>query len=631
MIDVFRVGVHIGMTTNGPQVLAVLLRDLGLLHGSVDSIITKLGKFKLAIGGAVAAFAGTKALEGLWHIVEASRELNKELNRTKQLGGDFAATVGRAREVAFSTSYAVPTTTPSENVRVQRELATQLQNPGAAADILPFAQRAAYVVANFTGEKIDDIIKNLVKVADIRAQIFSRDATGKEVVDPAKVQSEFEAAARGLILAGNYLKSGDLVQMARQAGVPAKGMTQEAFYAAMVEAAVSQGAARTGTAITSLFSQMVGGTMPVHVAEEMQRMGLMRAGEWRSDHGHVVMQPSVTERMQGIQSDPIGFITGPLDAMLTARGMDAQAKLLEVFKLFGRQTTQRLVAEAMSAEPQFTRARSMFQGIPNTRQEYTRLYNEDLDTNIKSFQAAWKGLMEALGEQGVPVAISLIHNLTDALHAMTAWAVAHPNASRHLLEFAAAIAAVAAVGGSLKLVTVALKPFATGIRLLSGALAGGTAAAAGATALAGGVRTLIGILGGALSLPALVGGALFGTLALGSQSFTPESQKNLEDEAKARRQGAPVGGVIPQGAVGGTPNDGFGPDGRPLFQRQSYVPPATGTAAQPIHINVAAEVDGQVLLRMQARALLDGARTPSNGTTGPDFRAGVFGAGMMTA
>ena len=90
-------------------------------------------------------------------------------------------------------------------------------------------------------------------------------------------------------------------------------MTPEAFYAAAVEMGVSQGASRTGTALTSLFSQMIGGTMPVHVAQEMQRMGLMDQGEWKSDHGHVVMSPTASQRFQGIETDPIAYITGPLN------------------------------------------------------------------------------------------------------------------------------------------------------------------------------------------------------------------------------------------------------------------------------------------------------------------------------
>ena len=222
MIDVFRIGVHIGMTSNAPQMLGLIANQLGLVHGNVTKLLNQFGKLKWAIGGAAAAFAGFKALRGIWDIVKAAEDLNRELNRTRQLGGEFAATANQARATAFSVSRQVPTTDPAENVRVQRELATQLQSPQAAADILPLAQKVAYVVSNYTGEAVEDIIKNLVKVADIRAQIYTKGPDGQEHVDQAKVATELNSAARGLILASGYMKSGGMVQMAQQAGVPAK-------------------------------------------------------------------------------------------------------------------------------------------------------------------------------------------------------------------------------------------------------------------------------------------------------------------------------------------------------------------------------------------------------------------------
>ena len=624
------------MTTNGPQTIALLLRELGLLHGSVDSITAKMGKMKVAIGGAVAAFAGFKALQGLWDIVKAASELNKELNRTKQLGGEFAASVGQARLTAFNTTYSVPTTTPAENVRVQRELATQLQNPAAAADILPLAQKSAYVVSNFTGEKVEDIVKNLVKVADLRAQIFKMGPDGKEIVDPGKVQSELDAAAKGLILGGGYIKSNDLVQMARQAGVPAKGMTQEAFYGAMVEMAVSQGASRAGTSVTSLFSQMIGGTMPVHVAQEMQRVGLMSAREWKSDHGHVVLAPSVSQRLQGVQTDPIGYITGPLNDLLTQRGMDSQQKLMEVFKLFGRQTTQRLVAEAFSAEPQFERARHMFHDIPDPSKQYDMLQKEDLDTNLKSFEAAWHGLLQALGEQGVPVAITILHNLTDALHAMTAWAVQHPDAVRYLLEFAAAVAGLAAVGGTLAVATVAFGPFAAGIKLLVSAMSGAGAAGTAAGLLAGKLRSLLGAIAGGQAATGAAGAgevavagagataagtAVLGPLAVGAAGayiVYKEASKTPEEQAADRARLELLRRQERRGAIL-APQD-YDDEGNRIPPRTAaspFLPPSpAANQNQPVNLTGTVNLDGNRVGNLIARGLTG----PSSGPTAGDMR-----------
>lgn len=607
-------GVHLGFTSNGAQVMGLLTRELGLLHGSVDKLAEKWTKMKPLIGGAVAAFAGVKALEGMWKMVEASKELNKELNRTRQLGGEFAATIGEARLSAFRTAGAVPTTTPSDNVKVQRELGAQLQNTQAAADILPLAQRTAYVISNFTGEKTEDIVKNLTKVAELRAQIFSQDANGKEFVDQAKVKTEFDAAMRALLLTGGFLKSNDLVQLAKQAGVPAKGMTPEAFYADAAEMSVSQGASRTGTALTSMYQQMVGGTMSRRVAEEMQRMGQLNPGEWSAKKGGaIVVQPEARQRLAGqIGEDPIAYITGPLNTRMTAMGMDAKAKLDEVFQMFGRQTTQRLVAEALSSGPLFERARRMFGTIPDADTQYKNLQGQDLDTNIKSFQAAWTGLMQALGEQGIPLAITIMGKLTDALHAMTAWAVANPTAVHNIEMVAVALSSLAAVGGTLVVTAFSLRLVGGALGLMVN-LTGLPLLASGLGTLATSLTTLVGMAAGiaglATGLATLAGGlgAIVGAVALGGTKDPIVAQRQIENLEKQRRGGAML-----------TPNDGFGPDGSPIARPQSFreaVPPAANTN---IH-NISVQLDGRDIAHHVTTSVARRMNVaPPSGATGAD-------------
>lgn len=86
MIDVFRVGVHLGMTSNAPQLLGVIARHFAGIHADAKQLEKQLGKVSLAVGGVVSAMAGIGLVKGVWHAVEASRELNRELDRTAQLG-----------------------------------------------------------------------------------------------------------------------------------------------------------------------------------------------------------------------------------------------------------------------------------------------------------------------------------------------------------------------------------------------------------------------------------------------------------------------------------------------------------------------------------------------------------------
>lgn len=496
MIDLFRIGVHIGMTSNAAQVLGLMLRHLTGVHASTQQINANLGKMALLAGGAIAAFAGFEALKGIWHVVEGSRKLNDELTRTKQLGGEFASTIGAARGAAFRTAAEVPTFAPSEMVRMQRELGSQLQNPSAAIDVLPLAAKTAAVVSHYTGEDQETIIKNLVKIVDLRAKLFSMDAQGHEFVDKTKLGPELEAAAKGLILGGNYLKSNDLLMMARQSGVPVKTMSQEAFYAAMVEMAVSQGAQRAGTSASSMFSQMVGGVMPQRVAKEMQSKGLLGADEWRAAKGgSVILEDSATHRFQEAMKDPIAYITGPLNDLLTKQGLNQEQKILEVYRLFGRETTRRFVAEALSAGPQFERARAMAGNIPGIEDQWKTLQKENLSTNITALTKAWQGFIEALGDAGVPSAIMILGKLTDGLHWMTAAIEAHPEAAAHLLQLSTALSALLVVGGTLTVATIALNGLLIPLRGLVSLGGGMLSAGAGLASIAAGLARLLGPIG----------------------------------------------------------------------------------------------------------------------------------------
>jgi hypothetical protein len=566
MIDVFRIGVHIGMTSNAGQVLQLMLRHLTGVNASIGHINANLGKMALLVGGAVTAFAGFKTIEGIWHVIKASKELNNELIRTQQLGGEFASTIGAARTAAFRTAEQVGTFKPSELVRMQRELGTQLQSPqavtemlsGRGTNLLTEAAKVAALVHQYTGEEQDDIIKNLIKTIDIRAKLFSKDASGKEFIDPTKFMPELEAARKGLILGGNYMKSNDLVAMARQAGLPVKTMTQEAFYAAMVEMGISQGFQRAGTSVTSLFSQLVGGIMPVRVAKEMAREGLLEPGEFTTNRGGSVnLSPAATARFGEAMKDPIAYITGPLNDLMTKQGLDDHQKLLEVFRLFGRQTTQRFVGEALSAAPQFERARGMFKNIDELQKAFNRLQNENLDYNIMQFSAAWAGLMESLGSAGIPAAIAILHGLTDGIHYFTRLSEGHQTIAAVLMGLTTSLAALAALRGSILVLRIVLGGLLLPLR--------GLAAIAGLATMGanlGAVGTGLGVL--AAGLTRLLGplGFIMGML--------PSSTQSPEDDR------APYGGksmaerfpklVRPPGTPTGRPTTpGF--DATPMIER----------------------------------------------------------------
>jgi hypothetical protein len=582
------------MSSNGGAFFSTLLRNFTGLNVAADSLSGKFNNVRKAAIGAGVALGGLAALRGIADLVGDARDLNRELVRTNQLGGAFSTTLGQARSQAFSASSAVPTFTAAQMVKFQRELGTQLNSPEAGFALAPLAAKAAYVASNYTKESPENMIKNLIKVVDLRAQIFSKDASGREVVDPIKVAAELNAAVKGLMVGGGYIKSNDLLQMARLGGVPVKGMTPEAYYATMVEMAVSQGASRTGVGLTSLFSQFVGGKMTVQTATEMQRMGLLSRKEWHSDHGHVVTSLAASMRFVQALKDPDKFITGELNSRMNNQHFTDAQKLAEVFRLYGKQTTQRIIQEAISGAPQFARSRSMFHVIPDIDAQFKAIMAMSYDANVTSMSTAWKNFTAALGSAGTPMAITMLQGMTSVLQRMTAFANAHPELTRWIMGIAAGLAALSVVGGTIAVATIAFGA-------LGGAL-GSLAAVAPAMAILAGP---LGLLGLALGIQAL------------GKAF-PSIPGWLIRVATGAAVGGAVGSVIPgagtlAGAVaGGAGAALWGVADAPNSHRQNQA--QGSTPANPVHVAI---TNAHGLAYAITNGLAGGLSSASSGPTGP--------------
>ena len=597
MIDVFKVGVHIGMSTNATQILGTMLAQLTGVHVAADKLQHSLGAIRQAAIGAAAVFVGWEVGKGIWHAIDANRELNKELEKTKQLGGDFERELPQTRAAAFQTVRDAPTSIVSENVRLSREIGTTIGKPEAASEMLTEASKTAYVVSHFTGEAQEDIVKNLMRTADARAQIYKLGPDGKEHVDPERLTAELNAAAKGLILGGGFIRSSDLLQAARMGGAAVKGQTPEAFYATNVEAAIALGASKTGTAETGLMQEFIGGTMTKKVAEHLTEAGLLKPGEWKSGNsGGVVVAPEVAQRFAPLMKDPVAWLTtgeggAAMKQYAAKNGIDT---MMAIFQLFGRQTVQRLVSEITSNEPQFDRARQIYGNIPTVDKQYEELRTNDLDTNMIALSSAWKSFLEAFSDAGVPLVIPFLHGMTDVIHLFMNGAADYPKVTEGLIGLAGGIAALTALSGAIVILNLVWAPLASGLGLL--------VAVPGLATLGGGLAAI----GGGLSALVAPVAALLAALKIGSDNETPETQKAREQNRKDLGHG-----LVPQ------PDDGFNIDGTPKAPSPFIAPkPSEGTGKRSGDIYLDGKKVGLILDNHSA----DRFSRPSTGANSPDYR-----------
>lgn len=613
------------MTTNASGVISTLLKDLTGLHIKAGEVEKGLNQIRTAALGAGAVFVGWEVGKGLWHAIENNRELNKELERTKQLGGDFAKNLPQTRAAAFQTSYDAPTSVVADNVRLARELGATVGHPDQVPSMLTEASKAAYVISHYTHENEEDIIKNLVRVADLRGQIYTTGADGKEHVDPAKLIAEFNDAARSLEVGGGMFSSKDLLQFARQAGAVAKAQSPEAFYVDGTEAGIAMGASRLGTAETSLMQQFIGGTMTNKVAKHLTEAGLLHSNEWQSGKsGGVVVNPGVAARFQPMMQDPVAWLsTGEgsqaVKGFAQKEGISVIAAVLE---LFGRQTAQRLASDAMSNQPQFARAHEIYGNVPSVAAQYAELHNHDLDTNLTEVAAAWKSFMQAFSDAGTPLVIPVLHGLTDGIHELTKITADHPDAVRGIIAVTGGIAGLTVVGGSLVVLNTCWTPLANGLKLLVGVQGLNTAGTA-----IGAAATSLGSLVTALE-PFAVGGAAFLAIAALMGQLHDVAGFGGKNGSFGPATGGPASGAAPGNGYTTRPAGVAPMPGDPDFRIP--LPPPSGNQQQgssgPIPVHV---VNGRDLADGVGNAWANQMSRPPTGTSAPDLRMGPLMPGLL--
>lgn len=612
MIDVFKVGVHIGMTSNAPQVLATMLHQLTGVNVAANHLHGQLSKIRTAAIGVGTVFIGWQVGKGLLSAVKHAEKLNHELSKLQigaRLSDEQTAAAGR---LAFATSRDVRGTEVHENVKVQRELFGVFGSMKTAQELAPLVIQANRAISRFA-DVDTDLAQTGIKALELRGAIAK-----DHHIDPKLFQDELSFMARAIVASEGMIKPRDILQFVQQAGPAARGMTPEAMWGLMPAVMVGMGSQKAGTALSSFFTQMIGHVVAgKRVAIAMEEAGFLQPGKWKVERGGKVrMDPDAVVDQAGLAANPIQWLHERLQAMRQMKGPDGKpidevSVLQRIFQFSSRATSARFISDVDANYAVMLNELRRFRTMPGPAKLVAEQDKGDLTVNIRNLTAAWSNFMTALGGPGVPVAIQILSKTTDGLNELQAILVAHPELAKDLIYLAGGISALMALGGSIVVFNVAVGPFVTGIRLLVGLGAGMAAAGAGASALAGGVTTLAG------GLAALAGpvGAILAILKLGSDYDTPENRKRLDDLSKLR---------TPKSPTRMAPQDGFDEMGRPLpeggpVRKQSFAvpPPAERPVIQTI---VYTQLDGRTIAKTVSQEQARAMSMPPAGATRFDGR-----------
>jgi hypothetical protein len=462
MFDAFKIGVSIVMENRASGAIGSIQRELGGLHRTVEDIHSSLRKMQNALGDVAAVLGGGGILDAMGQMVDKGKE---QVNLEEQLLTAGVKRLEIARMLAEAQSLGLSkgdfsTTQYLEMMAEMRnsvpDTATVLQLAPAAADFMTDIK-----MGDPNGDT-DGMLQDALKTIAIRGKLYK---PGTHELDIPAITTELDWMGRETRFTHGQQNPHTMRQTAAQDGAAAIGMSPEAFYGWGAEVSNTMGASKAGTAMGSLFQQMVGGTMPKWIAENLINAKILHGDKVKFKSGHANLENGALDDQAGFTSNPFLWLSKEVSNYAKELHLStAQAAT----QMFGRQTAQRLGLDSANNVGELSNAfdhEKQAWGVKQTSDE-ARLNSPD--NIISQVTSAWTDLQAALSKSlWMPGGALTIwaHDLIDGIHTITAWVNDPKNAQ--LVE---KIAMFAAVGVGIVTILGTVAVVGTALTFLGGGL-----------------------------------------------------------------------------------------------------------------------------------------------------------------
>ena len=479
MIEAWKIGVNIAMTSNAAQVLGVIGKDLLGLNKSAEALASKLNLVKLAAVGAMSAVAGGAVLYGMTKLVEKGQDLVQQQYRMREAGFQTKE-IAEATAAAWKLSADVAGRGVTENLTLIQGLANMLGEfgvnktrlVGEATKAAPFAARYETVMGSL-GENAEGAGAEFMRFLELRGTLVNHKtgemATASDLDRAFRLGEAIAAATHGH---GTTVSARDLYQYQLQAGAAGATLSEEGLLHLAPLLGIMKGGSggqgsRVGTGAFQLTRQTMSGALNPHAIEWLMSLGMLDPSKiehvGKGATAHYKMTPGALEGEQLMERDPVKWMWDVLGKHMKDHGIsgpDASAEA--ILKSGFTATVSRLLAEGLRNEA-LLRKDFENENIALQVDQYKVAADSPI-TKMRDFQQAWNNLLTALGAPIVETAYGMLDHITAALKWLTAVAVAHPEATKTILELTAGLAGLAVVLGTLAVGTAA----ASALLLLGG-------------------------------------------------------------------------------------------------------------------------------------------------------------------
>lgn len=285
---------------------------------------------------------------------------------------------------------------------------------------------------------------------------------------------------RGLDLAeklvtgsGGFIQFRDLAQFSQQGGTAFRSLSDQGL-TNMALLLQEQGGARAGTAMMSIYQNLVAGRTPVKTMHLLEDYGLGKIGQKTS--GTVGGRSSTSNTFAlnpayaaVLQADPVEFFRSIFLPKLAAKGITSEAGILKATNdLLSNRTASGQASIMTTQLMQIARDAALTKNAMGDKQVIDQ-YKKDPNSQWGDLSAKYTNLMLELGEAALPLVVKAIGGLISVVKGLTDFARNFPTTTKVLMVAFSGLGALMLAGGAVTLIVAGFKALGLALLLSKGA------------------------------------------------------------------------------------------------------------------------------------------------------------------
>lgn len=399
----------------------------------------------MAVAGYAAKSTGQHIFADLHESIDQAKKVQNERGRIGALGLGDEATKDAEKYARAMKMMGVST---SDNMTLMRDSMSIFADEHHAQMAMPvlakmkFANEAMF--GGGEGHENEEKFMNMLKVIELRGG----------TKDEGTFKSEADKVQKVLSATGGRVGGDEWRNFIQTGKTAAKQMRQDAFYYQMEPLIQEMGGHAAGTGVAAAYSNLMQGKTTVRAAKRMVDLGLVdkKNVEFNKIGNVSRIKPGALIEGELYKASPFEWMEKVLLPKLKAKGITDQSKILDEFgTIMTNGNGANLFATMYLQRAQIHKSEKLNQGAYGIDQLHS-LASKQTEGRELDAMSKMRDLQLEIGEHVAPLYNSALDKIRMTLGAIIDLAHKHSTAAKIMLTFAAALAAVLVVLGTLTIV-----------------------------------------------------------------------------------------------------------------------------------------------------------------------------------